>query len=758
MVGITPLYPFMIRVPVDLKRFNVMRYLFLLFCIALSTLSYAQKISGVVSDQQSVGLPGAYIMNLSKGNHAHTDMLGRFSLEGVTHQDTLSISYVGFETKELIIDDLEGSIRIKLAEAVVELSELTVTPDQRAVQTLAKIDLNTSPVTSSQQILRTVPGLTIGQHAGGGKAEQLFLRGFDIDHGTDFNISVDGMPVNMVSHAHGQGYSDLHFLIPELIQTVDFGKGPYATDQGNFTTAGYANIHTRSSLKSSSIQVEGGQFNSLRTVGLFNLMNTDEESAYFATAYNRTDGPFESDQNFSRLNLMGKYNKRIGDDLLSLQLSHFSSLWTASGQIPKRAVSSGLIDRFGAINDTEGGQTSRSDLKLDYVKTLDDRSFLKNELYFGQYDFELYSNFTFFLDDPEYGDQIRQKENRHIYMAGTEWNRTFDLGSIENHLRLGGRIRKDETKDSELSHTINRVVTADTLQWGDIDETNLSVYGQWDIDWGKWLISPGVRYDQFSFQYSDKIEGGQHFASEGIVSPKLNLFYNHSDRLQLYVKSGYGFHSNDTRAIVFDETDVLLSKALGYDIGFVLKPTRQSFLNLAFWSLQLEQELVYVGDAGIVEPSDRTNRLGVDLSFRYQLTRWLFFTQDVNYTQARVEEAEAGQDYVPLAPKKTATGGLGISQDNGIFGGIRYRHMADRPANDDNSIVAQGYTVVDMNLGYKVKNYTLGINIENLFNTEWNETQFATESRLQDEIEPVEEIHFTPGTPFALRASLKVTF
>ncbi|WP_420583040.1 TonB-dependent receptor [Reichenbachiella sp.] len=720
--------------------------------------AFGQKMGGVVTDQQNYPLPGTYISNITDGTHAHTDELGRFHLESVKVGDTLAVSYVGFKTLQLIVSDIDAKFEIELTEQVVELSELTVTPDLNAIQALTKIDLNTAPVTSSQQILRSVPGLMIGQHAGGGKAEQIFLRGFDIDHGTDFNMSVDGMPVNMVSHAHGQGYSDLHFLIPELIQDIHWGKGPYDASKGNFTTAGYANIRTKSSLDASSIQVEGGQFNSFRTVGLFNLLDEKKHSAYLATEYSLSDGPFESSQNFNRFNVMGKYNALIGDDRIGIQFSHFTSSWTASGQIPQRAVDSGQITRFGAIDDTEGGNTSRSNVKLDFVKTIDDRSFISNQLYYGVYDFELYSNFTFFLEDPVNGDQIRQKESRQILMATSEWNKSFDMGSYENLLKIGGSLRNDVVKDVELSHTANRITTLDQLQFGNINETNISAFVQWDIELGKWLLSPMLRYDYFKFNYDDGLTGIQHFDSQGIASPKMNVLYNHSNKLQLYFKSGFGFHSNDARAITTGLTDLILPRAFGYDVGFILKPTTKSFLNVAFWSLDLEEELVYVGDAGIVERGGETKRYGVDLSYRYQLTPWLFFNQDLNYTHARsVEEAE-GQNYIPLAPSLTASGGLGVARSQGIYGGIRYRYMADRPANEDNSIVATGYLVVDMNMGYQMKNYTFGVNIENLFNTEWNETQFATESRLQNEPASVEEIHFTPGTPFSLRAFVKIKF
>ena len=310
---------------------------------------------------------------------------------------------------------------IVLEEKRYQLDELIITEELNAMRTISKLDLNTSPVNSSQEVLRKVPGLIIGQHAGGGKAEQLFLRGFDVDHGTDVSISVDGMPVNMVSHAHGQGYSDLHFLIPETIQKIDFGKGPYYGQQGDFNTAGYVDFSTRDYLKDSQISMSVGDFNSLRTLGLFNLLgNTKRQNAYLAAEYIATDGPFESPQNFNRLNLFGKYVIFSPEnDKLSLTASHFTSRWDASGQIPQREVDNGNITRFGAIDDTEGGQTERTNFNVEFSKYISDDTRLKTNAFYSNYSFELYSNFTFFLEDPVNGDQIKQQEERHIFGVNT---------------------------------------------------------------------------------------------------------------------------------------------------------------------------------------------------------------------------------------------------------------------------------------------------------------------------------------------------
>lgn len=284
--------------------------------------------------------------------------------------------------------------------------------------TISAVDIQFRPINTSQDVLKIVPGLFIAQHAGGGKAEQIFLRGFDIDHGTDIELNVDGMPVNMVSHAHGQGYSDLHFVIPETIEQVDFDKGPYYAKQGNFNTAGYANFYQRR-LSESMFKIEGGQFGTFRTVGLFNLLKAqkaEDPSLYLATEFFRTDGYFESPQYFNRFNSLLKYHQKLNDtQTLELSFSGFTSSWDASGQIPQRAVDNGTITRFGAIDDTEGGETSRINLNSKLTTELSNGGYFENQVYFSQYNFNLVSNFTFFLNDPVNGDQITQSENRQIF-------------------------------------------------------------------------------------------------------------------------------------------------------------------------------------------------------------------------------------------------------------------------------------------------------------------------------------------------------
>lgn len=741
---------------------NTMKSILSLFCMfALPSLLIGQTLYGKVTDGQKVPIAGAYILDITSDEHVHSNENGSFSLKEAKTGDTLQIIYLGFETQEVIIDEPADFLDIRLKTQVFQLDEVVVGRNNRSLNLISGIDLSINPVNSSQEILRKVPGLFIGQHAGGGKAEQIFLRGFDIDHGTDISIMVDGMPVNMVSHAHGQGYADLHFLIPETIDKIDFAKGPFYADKGNFTTAGYMQFKTKDKLNNSLVKMDVGRFNTFRTVGLFDVLKTENSNAYVATEYLLTDGPFETSQNFNRLNIMGKYSANLPNDgKISVLASHFKSQWDASGQIPFRAVNSGMISRFGAIDDTEGGNTSRTNIALNFSKTLNEKTFIKSNVYYSLYDFELYSNFTFFLRDPENGDQIRQRERRQFFGFQSEWNHSTYINNTPTLLQAGIGMRNDQVKDNELSYTRNRRTTLENIQLGEVLESNIYGYFNAEFEFGKWLINPSVRLDHFNGSYVDALDTiyQNQTISQTLASPKLNFIYNQSKNVQFFLKSGFGFHSNDTRVVLQEVGRKFLPTAFGVDLGTFWKPTPRLVTDITLWHLSLEQEFVYVGDEGVVEPSGRTRRLGIDFGLRYQLNNWLFADTDYTYAFARsIDEPEEAQ-YIPLAPVQTFTGGISVL-NNGFSASLKARYLHDRPAVEDNSIVAKGYLIMDFNLGYKHKQVSWSLAIENLLNSDWEETQFATQSRLAGEgPEGLEEIHFTPGTPFFLKASVAYEF
>ena len=733
-----------------------MRLLFVLGIFILSFSVNAQSVNGVITDINGKTIDDVLIRNLVSKTHAHSDINGKFTIENTNLQDSLQIFKQGFITLNIKVEN--DVLNILLEEKPFLLEEVKITNNLKYLNTISKIDLEIQPISNSQDLMRKVPGLFIGQHAGGGKAEQIFLRGFDCDHGTDISVSVDGMPVNMVSHGHGQGYADLHFVIPETVDNIDFDKGAYFADKGDFNTAGYIAFNTKKALKNSSVSFELGQFDTYRTVALFNLLNTENQSAYFAGEYMMTDGYFDAPQNFNRINLFGKYAAKLNNgDQIAISLSHFTSQWDASGQIPDRAVKNGMISHFGAIDSNEGGNTGRTNVNLQYDSKIDDYSQIKNTAYLSKYDFELFSNFTFFLNDPVNGDQIRQRDNRTIVGFQSEYDRKIN----DNwSFKLGAGLRNDNNKGLELSHTVNRKTVLEYLSLGDVNQTNLFSYASADFTTGKWLMNAGLRLDYFKFGYEDQLAPtySNQTQIKAIVSPKLNFLYTQDNTLQYFLKLGKGFHSNDARVVVAQKGQKILPETYGADLGINWKPFPRMIVNSAIWYLYLAQEFVYVGDEAVVEPSGKTERKGFDFGLRYQFTNWLFWNTDYTYTHARSIDEPKGQDYLPLAPVHTLTSGLSVKDLKGFSGSLRTRFLGDRPANEDNSVVAKGYCITDFSVNYQIKKVSIGINIDNIFDTKWKETQFLTETRLANETEPVDEIHFTAGTPFNARLILKYSW
>lgn len=743
---------------------------FLSWLLFISSVSFSQKgrIEGYISDAETkTPLNGAsVILQGNKGDDS--DAFGKFGISGIsTGQYELIVTHVSYKTEIIpveIKENIVSTVLVAMKKANIDLSEVRVNGKKSSpLNTIGSVDIMLRPVNTSQDILRIVPGLFIAQHAGGGKAEQIFLRGYDIDHGTDINITVDGLPANMVSHSHGQGYADMHFMIPETVERISFDKGPYFPNKGNLATAGYVEFHTKEFLKSNYLKVEGGQYNTQRAVGMLKLLNKESEKSrqqfYVAAEYFRSNGFLESPQDFYRFNLMGKYSAWFGNQSqVTITASTFDSKWNASGQIPNRAVQRGMISRFGSIDNSEGGKTSRTNINIRHARQWKNNWKSTDQLFYSGYLFNLYSNFTFFLNDPVNGDGINQKEKRNIYGYNTTASKSWIIASKNTSTEFGAGFRYDDIDGIELSKAVKRKFS-EYVQKGDINELN--VYLSWTQHLelsDKVTVNGGLRLDNFRFAYKDKLAGETNFRSQqrNIISPKLNFVYTTSPTVKIFLNNGIGFHSNDTRVILNISAKDILPKVYGTDLGIILKPAKELILKAALWHFKSEQEFIYVGDEGIVEPGGKTRRIGIDLSARYQFTSWLYGDLDLNYTNARAIGKPKDEGFIPLAPSFTSIGGLSTKMKNGVSGSLRYRYMNDRPANEFNTRNADGYLIADMLVSYSWKNLELTFTVENLLNTDWREAQFDTESRLQFESNPVTEIHYTPGIPRFIKAGLSI--
>lgn len=620
-------------------------------------------------------------------------------------------------------------------------------------------DFALRPRSSAQDMLRAVPGLIIAQHAGGGKAEQIFLRGFDADHGTDVNISVDGAPVNMVSHGHGQGYADLHFIIPETIEQVDVVKGPYFARYGDLTTAGAVTFITADSLKENLVKLEGGQFDTYRAVTLLRTpASASGLQAYFGGEVYGSKGYFDAPQDFHRLNLFAKVHAPLaGNGSISGSVSSFGAGWDASGQIPQRAIDRGETGRFGAIDSLEGGATSRTTALVRYKSGGSAPLTITGS--YTDYRFRLYSNFTFFAADSIRGDMIEQTDSRSILALKAENDILYDFAGVPMRTRFGADLRNDDIQVG-LYHDSARV-RLETTREARIHQRQIGPYAEQEIilPWAQILL--GLRADYFNFDVENLKESGvapEGLAQQFVLSPKANIAVPVGDAFAVFLNSGFGFHSNDARDVVQEGEKRTLPRAFGAEIGLRYEtPDRMFAGSAAAWMLDLESELVYVGDAGETEASGKTRRQGIDLEARLTPVDWLSLGVDATISRGRSVDDPEGENFIPLAPNFTLSADA-IAKFDPFSAALRLRMVDDRPANETNSVQAKGYSILDASASYQIGMVELFVNVENLLDVEWNEAQFDTESRLPGEPKPVSELHFTPGTPRSIRGGVAVRF
>ena len=791
----------------------LLRSLFIvaLFASALSTKALAQGQRGsltgtVLSGEDDRPLVGVNVFLDGTSLGASSDRDGRFEITAVpVGSYVLVASQIGYRQvrRDVVVTETgPGPLTLRMFEESIPLGEVVAEADRpfSAASSMAirAFDLRTRPADSAQDLLQVAPGLVVAQHAGGGKAEQIFLRGFDADHGTDVALDVDGVPVNMVSHGHGQGYADLHFLIPEIVERLDVRKGPYFASYGNLATAGAVSFKTKDHVSENLIRVEGGQFDTRAATMVYRIPTPGQhQGAYIAGQYFGSDGPVESPQSFRRANLFGKFHSHIGDNArVAVSASGFSSAWDASGQIPQRAVEQGLIGRFGAIDDLEGGTTSRQDINFRYEVEGPSSGGLTMQMFASKYSFKLFSNFTFFLEDPTDGDMIEQTDDRRIFGLNTKYELLHTIGSRVVGTTLGAGFRNDDVNVS-LWQSPDRIRDYQLVGAG-IRESNLFAFVQQE-----WILSPlfraqlGLRADYFAFDVEDALEGvettlphASGYAQGTVVNPKANFVFSPVSSFDIFVNFGLGFHSNDARDVVitqriedvtramrrdgFAEAEiesalqddnfdpdqrgaVALPRAVGGEIGLQRRFGSRIVISSALWALDLEEEFVYVGDAGTTEPSGATRRYGVDVETRVRINNHLSASADVNLSRGVFKDAPEDEDRVPLAPTRTATAGLTYATATTDVR-LQLRHVGDRPANETGSITAEGATLIDLVAARSFGPFEAKVTLENLLDVAWNEAQFDTESRLRSESQPVSEIHFTPGNPFNLRAALTYTF
>ena len=633
--------------------------------------------------------------------------------------------------------------------------------------------IESRPTLRPAEVLEFVPGVIVSQHSGDGKANQYYLRGFNLDHGTDFATYVDGMPVNMPSHAHGQGYSDLNWLIPELIERLDYRKGPYFAEEGDFSSAGSARIKLFGDLPKGIASLVLGQHDYARAL-IASSAKLGEGSLLYAIEAAHNDGPWDNPEKFHRLNGVLRYSFGDAGSRSSITAMAYSAGWNSTDQIPLRAVDAGSIGRFGAIDPSDGGQTARYSLSYNTERRYDD-GMLRVNAYAVQSRLDLFSDFTYNLDDPtpRNADQFEQAEHRRV--VGGAASRSFNtrLLGLDTTTTIGLQARHDRLDPVGLYGSLARERLS-TTQEARVRETSVGLYVENAVQWRPWFRSTvGVRHDRFHFDVDSSIAENSGKKTASLTSPKLSLVFGPWNKTEYFVDYGYGFHSNDARGVLANlapkerepvEPSPGLVRSKGGEVGVrtELAPGLQT--SLALWQLKLGSELVFSGDAGDTQASGASKRFGLELNNHYRATNWLLLDADLAVSRARFRQPQGdapnvGQS-IPGSVDKVASFGATVTGIGPWFGHFQLRYFGPRPLIEDDSQRSKATTLGYLRVGYKITpDLRIALDVFNVFDRKASDIDYYYASRLPGEpAEGVADIHFHPVEPRSLRVALTANF
>jgi outer membrane receptor protein involved in Fe transport len=623
--------------------------------------------------------------------------------------------------------------------------------------------LNAVPATRPGEVLEEAPGLIVTQHSGEGKANQYFLRGFNLDHGTDLAITVDGMPANMRTHGHGQGYADVNFLIPELIAAMRVRKGPYFADEGDFASAGALRIDYLDRLPKNIVQGTVGSFGYWRGLaagsapaGAGTVLSALEVNAY--------NGPWEVPDGLRKLNGVLRYSQGTLADGFAITAMAYANRWTSTDQIPERAVTAGLIDRFGSLDPTDGGQSSRFSLSGRWSRT-GDANASKVEAYAIKSSLDLFNNFTYFLADPVNGDQFKQLDDRTLYGVNASHTIKGAVSGVESETTFGSQTRYDDIHVG-LFKTLQRM-TLSTVRDDRVQEASTGLYVSNTTRWSDWIRTvTGVRGDWFTGRVASDTPANSGDTSAAIASPKAGLVLGPFHKTELFLNGGFGFHSNDLRGatITVDPADQttplarvpLLVRSKGAEVGLRSKFIEGLDSAVSVFVLDFDSELLFVGDAGTTEPSRPSRRLGIEWTNRYKMAPWLALDFDLAVTRARFTDVDPTGNFIPGAPNLVASAGIILGRETGWFGAAKLRVFGPRPLIEDASVLSRTTTLLNGRIGYRFDN---GVRVQldgyNLTNAKSNQIDYFYVSRLPGEpLDGAADRHFHPVEPLAVRLTV----
>ena len=642
------------------------------------------------------------------------------------------------------------------------------TSDAASQGTIRAELLKSRPPQRPGEVLEFVPGVIVTQHSGDGKANQYFLRGFNLDHGTDFATTLAGMPVNMPTHGHGQGYSDLNFLIPELVQRIEYRKGPYFANAGDFAAAGSADIVYRTRLDAPFALLTLGERGYRRGVlgGSAELASGQTLLGVFEAMHN--DGPWTLPEDLKRLN--GVASLAGGTSALgwSATAMGYDARWNATDQVPQRLIDAGTFNgapfgRFDAVDKTDGGQTSRHSLSGEWHRNGGD-GLTRVSAYAMHYKLQLFSNFTYALDRPAQGDQFSQRDERNVFGLRAGHSFGHALGGLAARSEVGAQVRHDDIRVG-LFDTEARTVTGTTRD-DQVRETLVGVWGQTSVEFAPTLRGVfGLRADWIRNRVDNlSLAANSGSARDGVVSPKLSLIAGPFAKTEVFLNAGSGLHSNDARGTTAtldpktgDPVDKVppLVKAKGFELGARTEAVRGLQSSLALWWLRSDSELVYVGDAGTTAPSAASRRRGVEWNNRWTPARWFLLDTDFAWTHARFDNG----DRIPNAIDRVASLAATLRDIGPWSGTLQMRYLGPGALIEDNSVRSFSSVLTNLRVGSKLgTNAELTLDVFNLFDRQVNDIQYFYESQLPSEAVPVADRHVHPAEPRTVRLSLLLRF
>lgn len=629
-------------------------------------------------------------------------------------------------------------------------------------------DLAPRPLVREGEILETVPGLILTQHSGDGKSNQMFLRGFNLDHGTDFSTSVEGMPLNLPTHGHGQGYTDLNFLIPELVDHVDFKKGVYYADLGDFGSAGGADIRFARMLDRPFLKGEIGQHGYVRTVAAGSKA-VGGGALLLGAELKGYDGPWSRPQDLDKASGLARYSWRTrgGDDLSVLALGYRND-WNASDQVPLRAVTDGGIGEFGQVDTTLGGETTRGSVALQWRRADDERE-TRAELWAADYSMNLFSDFTYFLEDSAQGDQFEQLDDRTMLGGTLRAARPFAALGTPHRVTAGVQTRADFIHEVGLFRTEARQRVG-TVRQDRVVQASGALHAEVASRWTTRLrTTAGLRGDVYRFDVTSRtIPGNSGAETDAIVSPKLGAAFAVTSALELYANAGLGFHSNDARGatIAIDPAtgepatpvDPLV-RSRGAELGLRFQPLPGWRSTVSAWALELDSELVFVGDGGTTEPVGGSRRRGVEFANFWEISRRFAADVDVALSRGRFEDTAPGEDHIPGALESVVAAGLRWEDPSGFHAAARLRHFGAYPLIEDDSVRADPTTLVNAGAGFRFSGIGIDVAVLNVLDEAARDIQYFYASRLPGEpADGVEDVHYHPVEPRQVRVGLSAAF